>query len=169
MTDMLVKLYDLPPLAPVIEAQTAHGVTIRRGLPPEKHHVLDWVSQQFSEFWRSECDVAFSRLPVSCFVAVEDDQLLGFGCYDATARGFFGPTGVHESARGRGLGTALLLVCLHDMAVQGYGYAIIGGVGPVAFYERVVGAAVIPDSTPGIYAGMLRSSVVNPDKPSTTT
>lgn len=161
MTDMLVKLYALPPLAPFIEAQAAQGVTVRRGLPPEKHHVLDWVSAHFSNYWRSETDVAFSHQPVTCFVAIENGHLLGFGCYDATARGFFGPTGVHESARGRGLGKALLLACLHDMANQGYGYGIIGGVGPVEFYQRVVGATVIEDSTPGIYGGMLRTSAVS--------
>lgn len=148
MTDMLVKLYDLPPLPP-------HPL-LRRGLAPEKHIVLEWVQENFSDHWRSECDVAFHRAPVSCFVAVEDNQLLGFACYDTTRRGFFGPTGVAEQARGRGLGSALLLVCLHDMYAQGYGYDVIGGVGPIEFYKNVVGAVVIEDSTPGIYAGMLR-------------
>lgn len=148
MTDMLVKLYDLPPSTP-------HPL-IRRGIAPEKHIVLEWVEEHFSEYWGSECDVAFHRSPVSCFLAVEDGVLLGFGCYDTTRRGFFGPTGVADIARGRGLGKALLLACLHDMFTQGYGYAIIGGVGPIDFYARTVGAIVIEDSTPGIYAGMLR-------------
>lgn len=156
MTDMLVKLYDLPPLEPLIAGAKDQGVMIRRGIAPEKIFVLDWVEDHFSIFWRSECDVAYSRMPVSCFLAVEGDELLGFACYDATARGFFGPTGVHESARGRGLGKALLLVCLHDMYVQGYGYGIIGGVGPIEFYEKAVGATVIRDSSPGVYRGMLR-------------
>ena len=39
---------------------------------------------------------------------------------------------------------------------MGYGYAIIGDVGPSAFYEKSVGATVIPDSEPGVYRGMLR-------------
>ena len=38
---------------------------------------------------------------------------------------------------------------------MGYGYAIIGDVGPSAFYEKTVGAMPIPNSAPGIYAGML--------------
>jgi len=151
MTDMLVKLYALPPM-PSIDA-TIH---LRRGLAPEKHLVLDWVETHFSAYWRSECDVAFARQPVSCFLAIEDKQLIGFGCYDTTRRAFFGPTGVLESARGRGLGKALLLACLHDMYAQGYGYGIIGGVGPVEFYQKAVGATVIHDSTPGVYDGLLR-------------
>lgn len=151
MPDLLVKLYGLPPLMTPIE-----NVELRRGLAPEKHHVLNWVRTHFSEFWVSETDVAFSRQPVSCFVAVEDGQLIGFGCYDTTRKAFFGPTGVSEAARGRGVGKALLLLCLHDMFAQGYAYAIIGGAGPVDFYARAVGATVIPDSSPGIYSGMLR-------------
>ncbi|MEL6306738.1 MAG: GNAT family N-acetyltransferase [Chloroflexota bacterium] len=153
MTDMLVKLYALPPYQ---DTQSQHGIAIRRAIAPEKHLVLQWIHTHFSDYWVSECDVAFSRQPVSCFLATMDTKLIGFACYDTTRRGFFGPTGVDESARGRGTGTALLLACLHDMWGQGYGYAIIGGVGPIAFYEKMVGATVIPDSTPGIYAGMLR-------------
>ncbi|MBZ0308369.1 MAG: GNAT family N-acetyltransferase [Anaerolineae bacterium] len=156
MTDMLVKLYELPTLEPVIQQQSEQGITIRRAIAPEKHIVLAWVRQQFSEPWVSECDVAFAHQPISCFLAVEKDTLIGFGCYDTTCKGFFGPTGVSEAARGRGTGTALLLVCLHALWNEGYGYAIIGGVGPVDFYARAVGATVIEDSTPGVYAGMLR-------------
>ncbi|MCU0514526.1 MAG: N-acetyltransferase [Anaerolineae bacterium] len=134
MTDMLVKLYALPPLPPELDRQTQQGVTLRRGLPPEKHLVADWVAQHFSLYWRSEAEIAFHRQPVS----------------------FFGPTGVAAAARGRGTGRALLLACLHDMRAQGYGYAIIGAVGPVDFYAQHAGATLIPDSTPGIYAGLLR-------------
>lgn len=156
MTDMLVRLYALPPLEPVLKQQTEQGIIIRRGLGPEKHLVTDWAGRYFSDYWRSECDVAFNHTPVSCFLATENGALLGFGCYDTTRRGFFGPTGVLESERGRGIGKALLLVCLHDMLAQGYGYAIIGGVGPIEFYQRTAGATVIEDSTPGIYADLLR-------------
>ncbi len=156
MTDMLVKLYELPALEPVIQQQADQGITIRRAIAPEKHVVTAWVRQQFSEFWVSECEVAFAHQPISCFLATENNLLIGFGCYDTTRKGFFGPTGVSEAARGRGTGTALLLVCLHAMWHEGYGYAIIGGVGPVEFYQRAVGATVIENSTPSVYGGMLR-------------
>jgi GNAT superfamily N-acetyltransferase len=158
MTDMLVKLYALPPLTPSIDAQTAQGISIRRAIAPEKHHVLRWVRQHFSEGWVSETDVGFARLPASVWLAVEAGHMIGFACYDVTARGFFGPTGVSEEARGRGTGRALLLACLHDMRAQGYGYAVIGGVGPVEFYANACGAVVIPDSWPGVYDGMLRQA-----------
>jgi len=159
MTDMLVKLYELPQ----IDLSAVHPVVVRRALAPEKHVVLDWISKHFSAYWVSEVDVAFSQKPLSCFIAVDEGQLCGFACYDVTARGFFGPTGVGQSKRGYGIGKVLLLACLHDMLAQGYGYAIIGGVGPVEFYQRAVNATVIAGSTPGIYAGMLSPQATDDD------
>jgi GNAT superfamily N-acetyltransferase len=156
MPDMLVKLYQLPPLEPVIEAQRAAEITIRRGIPPEKHVVLAWIDRNFRPAWVSECDVAFAHKPPGCFLAIENEAPIGFACYDTTRKGFFGPVGVLESARGRDTGRALLLACLHDMYAQGYGYAIIGAAGPVDYYRKVAGAIPIEDSSPGVYDGMLR-------------
>lgn len=61
-----------------------------------------------------------------------------------------------EAERGKGIGHALLLVTLLDLKTAGYGYAIIGDVGPAAFYERTVGATPILNSDLGVYRGMLR-------------
>jgi len=36
-------------------------------------------------------------------------------------------------------------------------YAIIGGIGPAAFYEKTVGAVLIENSTSGIYKDFLSS------------
>jgi hypothetical protein len=41
------------------------------------------------------------------------------------------------------------------MRQAGYGYAIIGGVGPADFYVKTVGATPIEGSEPGIYRGLL--------------
>lgn len=156
MSDMLVKLYTLPPLEPFLAQQTGAGIDIRRAIAAEKNVVVNWVRHSFYPEWVGECEVAFSRQPVACYIAVEGDQLIGFACHDATYRNFFGPTGVKETHRRRGIGRALLLACLHAMAAQGYGYAIIGGVGPAEFYTKMVGAIEIEDSAPGIYRGMLK-------------
>ncbi|MCB9457211.1 MAG: GNAT family N-acetyltransferase [Anaerolineaceae bacterium] len=156
MPDMLVKLYSLPDLAPDIKRQREAGITIRRPIPPEKHIVIEWVRREFGNGWASETEVTFSRQPVTSFIAMENGQVIGFACYDATCKAFFGPTGVSEAARGRGTGKALFLACLHGMAADGYAYAIIGAAGPVDFYAKAVGATIIEGSTPGIYDGMLR-------------
>jgi len=158
MTDMLVKLYNLPPLEPELAEQQTHGISLRRAISPEKHHVIKWVRETFDADWASEVDVAFGHMPVSCWLAIQADKLVGFTCYDTSAKGFFGPIGVGDAARGRNTGRALLIACLHAMRFEGYGYAIIGGVGPIEFYQKVVGATIIEDSTPSVYAGMLRQS-----------
>jgi hypothetical protein len=155
---MLVRLYDLRDAAPQLDALRAKGIEVRRALAPERHIVVGWVREHFGEAWASESEVSFGRLPISCFRAQRGQELLGFACYDATAKAFFGPTGVLESEREQGIGTALLLVTLAAMAAEGYAYAIIGGVGPADFYARAVGAVPIAGSTPGIYAHYLRGS-----------
>ena len=153
---MLVRLYDIPPSTSRVEALRAGGIEVRRALAPELDVVVAWVRRQFSDGWASECAVSFGRLPISCFRAQRDQEVLGFACYDATAKAFFGPTGVLERERKKGIGTALLLMTLEAMTAEGYAYAIIGGAGPADFYARAVGAVPIAGSTPGIYANLLR-------------
>ena len=155
MADLLVRLYDLPVFE--AEAKTAGaGIVIRRALPPERHVVLDWIGRRFSAHWVSEAALGLSQQPPTLFLALRDGALSGFACYDTTAKGFFGPTGVDEAARGAGIGETLLIVTLRAMREAGYAYAVIGDPGPVAFYQRRLDALEIPGSTPGIYAGMLR-------------
>jgi len=72
--------------------------------------------------------------------------------YECSRRGFFGPTGVLPELRGKGIGAALLLRCLESMREMGYAYAVIGGVGPASFYEKVCGAFLIPGSETSIYS-----------------
>lgn len=158
MPDLLVRLYNLPSV-PAETRVKANGITIRRALPPEAHLLHNWIRTHFNEGWVSECQMGMSHFPVSVWVAVKDGAVLGFACHDATALGFFGPTGVMESARGKGIGEALLMATLHGMAEAGYGYAIIGAAGPVAFYQKRLDAIEIPDSVPGIYAGMVTSNM----------
>ena len=153
---MLVRLYDLPEVSARLRALHEAGIEVRRAIAPEKHVVVSWVRETFGDAWASECEVSFGRLPISCFRAQRAQDVLGFACYDATAKAFFGPTGVLEKERKRGIGTALLLTTLHAMAAEGYAYAIIGGVGPADFYAKAAGAVPIEGSTPGIYADLLR-------------
>ena len=153
--DMLVKLYALPDSRPAYDRLLGAGIVMRRALAPEKHKVTAWVRQTFSEAWASETEVAFSRQPVSCFIAIQQKKIVGFACHDATCPNFFGPTGVDPKAQKNGIGKALLFACLEAMKHQGFGYAIIGGVGPAEFYAKAVGAVAIESSEPGIYRGLL--------------
>jgi GNAT superfamily N-acetyltransferase len=157
MSDLLVRLYALPPLAPAVAAVETHGIEVRRALATERPQVVTFARAHGSEAWAAECEASFARLPIACFVAVErTDTLIGFACYEATCRDFFGPELVLESFRGRGVGKALLLAALHAMRAEGYAYAIIGWAASVDFYRDAVGATVIEGSTPGIYRPPLK-------------
>jgi hypothetical protein len=156
VSDLLVPLYKLPPRS---EGQSkAAGVNIRRANSFELTVITDFIKKEFSQGWADETATVFNRQPIPCFIATEKKQVIGFATVDSTRRGFFGPTGVASSERGRGVGKALLIASLWDLWDQGYAYAIIGAAGPVDFYVKTVNASIIPDSTPGIYADMLERS-----------
>lgn len=154
MPDLLVRLYDLPAHDSVAKL-AENGITIRRALAPERELVMEFA-RSFHDGWGAECGFAFSTHPVPVWIATEGNELRGFACFDATAKGFFGPTGVVETARGQGIGAALLMETLAAMGHAGYAYAVIGDVGPVAWYKKRLDALEIPGSNPGIYKDMLR-------------
>jgi GNAT superfamily N-acetyltransferase len=156
MPDLLVNLLKLPPLEPSTLQMNNANIVVRRAQPFEITQSLDFVEREFSVAWADEISVGFANKPVSVYIAVADKEIVGFASYECTRRSFFGPTGVVDSMRGRGIGKALLLASLWGLREMGYVYGIIGGVGPVEFYEKTVGAIAIPDSDPGIYTDLLK-------------
>jgi GNAT superfamily N-acetyltransferase len=155
MPDLLVNLLKLPPLAPLLDEMERTQIIVRRAQPFEISTVRSSVEKNFSLAWADEISVGFANKPVSVYIAVSENEIVGFAAYECTRRAFFGPAGVNETARGRGIGKALLLACLHGLRELGYVYAIIGRAGPVEFYQKTVGAIVIPDSDPGVYTNLL--------------
>ena len=142
--DMLVNLYTLP-----AQLEPANGLLMKRAWAGDMETVLSFVREQFSTCWAYEVQKALLQLPSTCFLATKDGKLVGFVCYDATARGYFGPIGVLESERGQNIGKTLLLHTLYAMKAAGYGYGIIGWVDDArVFYEKTVGAISIPGGDP---------------------
>lgn len=159
MKDMLVRLMELPDISDIEKKlKEKEKIVFRRAIAPEKHLISEWVLEHFGEYWKSEVEVAFSRQPVSVWLAQSGNRILGFACYESTARNFFGPTGTLESERGKGIGKVLLIKALESLREMGYGYAIIGGVGPAEFYEKAVGAKIIEGSEISIYQNLLRKT-----------
>jgi GNAT superfamily N-acetyltransferase len=148
LPDLLVPLYgDLP----------AHGVPggvwIGRPLAHQAPAVLSFVARTFGTGWEAEARTAFSGVPATLQVAVDtaSGEVIGFCCWDCTARGFLGPVGVSGAHRGSGTGRALVTATLRSMREAGYAYAIVGAAGPVEFFRRCCGATVIEGSDPGLY------------------
>lgn len=156
MKDMLVRLYDVREDRETEERLFQEGIKIFRVLAPDIGKAVKFA-RTFSEGWAGECLSACANHPASCYAAAKNGEMVGFACYDATAKDFFGPTGVKTTYRGKGIGSVLLKKCLLAMAAEGYAYAVIGGVGEARpFYEKEVGAAVIEGSSPGLYANLLK-------------
>lgn len=156
MPDLLVNLLKLTALEPVLLELDKAQIVVRRAQPFEITQVRSFVEKHFSLAWADEISIGFTNKPVSLYIAVVEKEVVGFAAYECTRRGFFGPTGVASGMQGRGVGKALLLASLWGLRELGYVYGIIGRAGPVEFYEQAVGAIVIPDSDPGIYADLLK-------------
>ncbi len=153
--DLLIKLHDSLRLNPAMSPLDDAGIALRKPIGPDRSLLIAWAESHFPSLWVDEIQRAISNQPVSCWLAQQAGNLLGFACYDATALGFFGPLGVIESARGTGIGSALSRACFHEMYLKGYRYAIIGRTHAEGFYRRIAPVVVIPDSDPGCYAETL--------------
>lgn len=150
--DMIVNLQKLP------EIPISETIQLKRVFPGDKERVLSFIREHFSENWVYETECAILQSPSKCFIATENGKILGFACFDATAKGFFGPTGVDPSRRGEHIGQALLVRTLRAMAEHGYGYAIIGWVSDAEhFYRKTVGAEFIKGGEPenSVYANLV--------------
>lgn len=132
------------------------GILIRRAQPFEITRVRSFVEENFSVAWADEISVGFANKPVTVYIAVLEKEIVGFAAYECTRKTLFGPTGVAEIVRGRGVGRAMLIASLWGLKELGYVYGFVGGAGPVEFYEKAVGAIVIPGSDPGIYTNLLK-------------
>lgn len=112
------------------------GYEIRRARPDETA-LLDAVAGEFGGAWPFELARA---LPDGVHVAINDRAYCGFAAHDGNNRGlgWFGPTGTWPAHRGKGLGEALLLACLVDVAAA-HSRCEIAWIGPRPFYDKVAG------------------------------
>src|SRR5207245_3345003 len=138
-----------PSLEPFLSQLKEAGAIIRRAQPFEISPVLRFIENNFSVAWADEISVGFANKPVTVYIATSEGRVIGFAGYECTRKAFFGPTGVAKEERNRGLGKALLIASLWGLRELDYVYGIIGGAGPVEFYQEAVSGIVIPDSEPG--------------------
>src|SRR4051812_7076758 len=115
MPDMLVNLLNLKSANALLEQLEEKGFTLRRAQAFELTRLRTFIEANFSSAWADEAQVGFANKPVSVFIATRESKIVGFAAYECTRRDYFGPTGVSEDERGKGLGTALLLLSLHGL------------------------------------------------------
>jgi len=160
--DLLIRLYEIDTVPHSVVNRKAPGITTRKPIGTERNILINWVHRHFHSAWAGETETALSHFPPRCFVAVHQRRFVGFACYDAAALGFFGPLGVLESHRGKGIGKALLHSCLMDMRSMGYGYAVVGMAASEAFYRHCAGATRISRSSKSIWKTWVREEQDSP-------
>ena len=152
MADMLVKLYPLPTAPGLEDALREKGIVIKKALGPDMSRIVAFTEENGHPGWADEIRICFTNHPASCYIAVKNKEIVGFGCYETTARGFFGPTLVKDTERRQGIGKALLLKCLESLRELGYAYAFIGwpAEDAIHFYQEATGGMMIPGGA-GVY------------------
>lgn len=110
----------------------------------DKDTILHFAGKHFQKKWIYEVEHSLMEDVSKCFIATENGKVIGFACFDSSAKGFFGPIGVEPTRRGEQIGQALLIRTLNAMKEYGYAYAIIGWVSEAEmFYRKTVGAEFI--------------------------
>ncbi|HYR28969.1 MAG TPA: GNAT family N-acetyltransferase, partial [Thermoanaerobaculia bacterium] len=108
----------------------------------QQDRVLAFIEAEFGRIWRFEAAKAFEREIPTIFIEEHDGEIAGFAAHDVNNRGlgFFGPTGVKKSLRGRGIGGRLVRASLADLRRLGYRNAVIPWTDALDFYARCCGA-----------------------------
>jgi GNAT superfamily N-acetyltransferase len=122
-------------------AAAARGYVVRRARVDECA-LLAAVRAEFGGAWPFELERAFGFDPPGVHVALRNSAYCAFAAHDGNNRGlgWFGPTGTWPAHRGQGLGEALLVACLVDVASH-HERCEVAWIGPRAFYDKVAGIA----------------------------
>ncbi|MEZ4365087.1 MAG: hypothetical protein R2939_02225 [Kofleriaceae bacterium] len=120
-------------------AAAARGYQVRRATPDEVA-LPAAIADEFGGTWPFEVTRALTGSPAGVHVAVRDGAYAAFAAHDGNnaGLGWFGPAGTWPAHRGAGLGEAVLLACLVDVAVD-HPICEVAWIGPRPFYERVAG------------------------------
>jgi phosphoribosylglycinamide formyltransferase-1 len=143
-------------LARAHAAAARAGVTLRRADGPDDR-LAAWIDATFvPSWWSSEARAG------SAWIAERDGAIAGFAAFGARGLrfpwlrayrerpevGIFGPYGVAETERGRGVGEPLLAAALCGLRASGHTAALIpavAGARLIDLYVRRAGAAVVDE------------------------
>jgi GNAT superfamily N-acetyltransferase len=119
---------------------TTQGYEMRRATRDDSEKLSAAISMGFGGAWPYEIERALACDPPGVHVAWRDGRPAAFAAHDGNNQGlgWFGPAGTWPEHRGHGLGEALLVACLVDIAAV-HEMAEIAWVGPREFYEKAVG------------------------------
>jgi GNAT superfamily N-acetyltransferase len=108
------------------EALASQGVRICPIKPEYVPGLLDFIEREFGSDWQrlareSVIEICKDQLsPSNMFIAIANEKCVGF-CRHEGER--FGPLGVTQQERGKGIGSILLFRCLEAMKAKGFSKA----------------------------------------------
>jgi len=127
----------------LVRRAETQGYQLRRAGEADRGLLAAAVTARFSGAWAFEIARALDGDPPAVHVALAAGEVAAFAAHDGNNRGlgWFGPAGTLEPHRGKGLGEALLIACLRDVAAAGRRECTVAWIGPRAFYQRAAGIA----------------------------
>ncbi len=105
--------------------------------------VIRWVEKTFHSIWAIETSLVRGKNTSGVIVAEYSNEIIGFSVYGATATYRFGPIGIEQSHRGKGIGEVMLYMTLKKMREIGNRYIIIPWTSHLYFYAGVPGISKI--------------------------
>ena len=123
------------------EELATRGIVVRRASFTDQARIISWIRSGYERAWAIETEFAFKKDIPSVVIAEEraTGEILGFATFDGVARGRFGPTGVGEANRKRGIGAVLLFEAFRSMKDEGIPRAVVHWTDLLFFYSQVPG------------------------------
>jgi len=116
---------------------------VKRATLSDTDELFSFIEKEFNNKWLCNIKSGFCKEIIPIYIAIEENEVIGFGAYDIVKKGLFGPMGIKKAYRNKNVGYTILHSCLNDMNNDGYKYAIIDEAGPIEFYEETCGATII--------------------------
>jgi len=143
-TNVLISVRDNPRVSreraqELATTAAARGYEIRRARADEQA-LVEAVRVEFGGAWPFELVRALGYTRPGVHVAWKEGAYCAFAAHDGNnaGLGWFGPTGTWPAHRGQGLGEALLIACLADVADE-HARCEVAWIGPRPFYEKAAG------------------------------
>jgi len=121
------------------EDRTQEGYVFRKPGKNAREGAVNWVCKYFSPGWGYETNEGFRFDKPKIWLAEKDAETVGFSVYGALEPHWFGPIGVLDAHRKKGLGTVLLFKTLFSMREEGQRLVVIPWTGHLFFYSQVPG------------------------------